>query len=181
MLLPLRLHPDSRCAAVTQIGVDLVRPQAGRLVLSYVVTGAIDDLRIPPVAAPVRTDELWRHTCFEIFVRPSPGDAYYEFNFAPSTAWAAHRFGSYRSRMLPAAIDAPRIEVRSDPAHFTLHTALDLDRLLSPPGESTWRLGISAVIEQTDGNVSYWALAHPPGKADFHHSDCFACELPWRP
>jgi hypothetical protein len=46
-----------------------------------------------------------------------------------------------------------------------------------PPGAS-WRLGLSAVIEETSGRISYWALAHPPGKADFHHSDCFAHELP---
>jgi hypothetical protein len=34
------------------------------------------------------------------------------------------------------------------------------------------------VIEETNGRLSYWALAHPPGKPDFHHSDCFALELP---
>jgi hypothetical protein len=39
------------------------------------------------------------------------------------------------------------------------------------------------VIEETNGNKSYWALAHPPGKADFHHADCFALEFPkaWQP
>jgi hypothetical protein len=34
------------------------------------------------------------------------------------------------------------------------------------------------VIEETNGRKSYWALAHPPGKPDFHHSDCFALGLP---
>jgi hypothetical protein len=33
------------------------------------------------------------------------------------------------------------------------------------------------VIEDMTGEFSYWALAHPPGKPDFHHSDCFAHEL----
>ena len=41
----------------------------------------------------------------------------------------------------------------------------------------SWRLGLSAVIEDTNGHKSYWALAHPPGKPDFHHADCFAYEL----
>ena len=40
-----------------------------------------------------------------------------------------------------------------------------------------WRLGLSAVIEDTSGRKSYWALAHPPGKPDFHHADCFAHEF----
>jgi hypothetical protein len=33
------------------------------------------------------------------------------------------------------------------------------------------------VIETLDGSLSYWALRHPPGKPDFHHSESFALEL----
>jgi hypothetical protein len=68
----LKVHPDSLCSAVTYIEVDVMRPCAGSLVLSYLVTGRIGDLRIPAAAAAARTDELWRHTCFEAFVRTSP-------------------------------------------------------------------------------------------------------------
>ena len=38
-------------------------------------------------------------------------------------------------------------------------------------------LGLSAVIEDDAGTLSYWALRHPPGKPDFHHPDAFALEL----
>jgi len=37
--------------------------------------------------------------------------------------------------------------------------------------------GLSAVIEDISGGTSYWALAHPPGKPDFHHADGFALEF----
>jgi hypothetical protein len=169
----LRLHPDSLCAAATRIEVDIACPRPGGLLLSYVVRGRIGGLRLPPVVAAARADELWRHTCFEAFVRPSTGSAYCEFNFSPSTQWAAYQFGSYRSGMRDATeIVAPRIEVRSTAESYTLQAALELDGL-SPP----WRLGLSAVLEETNGHKSYWALAHPPGKADFHHADCFALEL----
>ena len=170
----LRLHPDSLCAAATRIEVDVARPRPGSLVLSYVVSGRISDLRMPPVVAAARADELWRHTCFEAFVRPSADPGYYEFNFSPSTQWAAYRFDSYRSGMRVATeIAAPRIEVRSTAECYTLQAALEFDGLSSPP----WRLGLSAVLEETNGRKSYWALAHPPGKADFHHSDCFTLEF----
>ncbi len=171
----LRLHPDSLCLAATDIEVEVARPRAGSLLLTYVVTGTISDLRLPPVTAAARTDELWRHTCFEAFVCPSPGEAYYEFNFAPSTQWAAYRFSSYRSGMRVATeISAPRIEMQSAPECYTLQAALDSSRL---PRHAGWRLGLSAVLEETSGRKSYWALAHPPGKPDFHHSDCFVHEL----
>jgi hypothetical protein len=175
----LRLHPDSRCAAVTRIEVEVARSNVSSLLLMYVVTGAIGDLRLPPPAAPARADELWRHTCFEAFVRAPRGEAYCEFNFAPSTRWAAYRFDSYRAGMRVAGeIGAPRIEVQSGPECYTLRAALKLDERSSLSRNGGWRLGVAAVIEETSGEKSYWALAHPPGKPDFHHSDCFALEFP---
>jgi hypothetical protein len=172
MRYTLKLHPDSLCVAATQIAVDVVRPRTGSLLLTYAVTGNIGDLCLPPVASASRTDELWRSTCFEAFVRPAAGEAYYEFNFAPSTQWAAYRFGGYRNGMQVAAeIGTPRMEVQSAPERFTVQALLDL------PGNATWRIGLSAVIEETNGRKSYWALAHPPGRADFHHADCFAVEF----
>src|SRR5580700_1809933 len=169
----LRLHPDSLCAAATRIEADVARPRPGNMILSYVVSGRIGDLRMPPVVAAARADELWRHTCFEAFVRPSAGPGYYEFNFSPSTQWAAYQFSGYRSGMRVATeIGAPRIEVRSSGESYTLQAALEVDGL-----SSSLHLGLSVVLEETNGRKSYWALAHPPGKPNFHHADCFALEL----
>ena len=175
----LALHPDSRCTAVTGIAVEAARPRPGALDLRFVVTGRIADLRMPRVSLPGRADGLWWRTCFEAFVRASQGTPYYEFNFAPSTRWAAYRFDDYRGGMRVAReIRTPRIDVRSDSGRFELQASLPLDRLPGLPGGAAWRLGLSAVIVEMGGDVSYWALAHQPGEADFHHSDCFALELP---
>jgi hypothetical protein len=119
----------------------------------------------------VRTDELWRHTCVEAFVRPASGEGYQEFNFSPSTQWAAYRFDCYRDGMRPAPLE-PQVAVRRTGDGFELSATFDL------PDDGPWRLGLSAVIEAADGSVSYWALAHAAGKPDFHHADCFALELP---
>jgi hypothetical protein len=173
----LKLHPDSVCQAVTRIEVDVAREGAGTLVLHYVVTGQIGDLRLSTVTAPARADELWQHTCFEAFVRAWPGTAYYEFNFAPSTQWAAYRFDSYRSGMRVATkISVPQIDVRPAPESYTLCAALELGAQSDLPADA-WRLGLSAVIEEEGGRKSYWALAHPSGNPDFHHADGFTCEL----
>lgn len=175
----LKLHPESRCAAVTAIAVEATRPRAGLLVLRYVLTGSISDLRLPAPTAPIRADELWRHTCFEAFVSAPDRDGYLEFNLAPSSQWAAYRFTGYRQGMAPLEdFDAPGVEMKSTDQGFELHAALDLERVVDLPTNATWRLGLSAVIETADGVISYWALAHPPGRADFHHPDCLAAELP---
>src|SRR5687768_10522470 len=46
-----------------------------------------------------RADELWLTTCFEAFLRPHGETAYREWNFAPSTQWAAYEFADYREGM----------------------------------------------------------------------------------
>lgn len=174
----LKLHPDSRCSAVARIEVEIELPRPDRLLLSYVVAGNMADIRIPPVGSPTRGDKLWRHTCFEAFIRASSGAEYYEFNFAPSTQWAAYRFGGYRSGMRAVdPIGAPAIEVQAQPDRYALQVALPLDGVAGLPRHAAWRLGLSAVIEDLTGGLSYWALAHPPGKPDFHHADGFAVEL----
>ncbi len=158
--------------------MEVARPRAGSLVLSYLVAGNISDLRIPSPMAAARTDELWQHTCFEAFVRASPGTAYYEFNFAPSTQWAAYRFSGHRSGMRVASeISAPRIDVQSSAELYRLQATLELHQLSGLPRDTPWRLGLSALIEDTNGRKSHWALTHPPGKADFHHADCFVHEF----
>jgi hypothetical protein len=174
----LKVHPDSLYSAVTHIEVEIMRPCAGSLDLSYLVTGSIGDIRLAPAVAAARTDELWRHTCFEAFVRTSLGPAYYEFNFAPSTQWAAYRFDNYRSGLRVATeISALRIDVQSSRACYRMQASLELDQMSILRVGRAWRIGLAAVIEETSGHKSYWALTHPPGKADFHHSDSFALEF----
>lgn len=176
MRLQLTPHPDTASDAVAAIAVEVARPDATTLNLRYVLTGKVNRLAIPIRAAPERTDELWRHTCFEAFLKPEPGEGYAEFNLAPSTQWAAYRFTSYRDGMAPAAIAAPRIDLTHTGAALDLAVQLNLAGLNLRSGPC-W-LALSAVIEETTGGKSYWALAHAPGRPDFHHRSSFACQLP---
>src|SRR5437867_2400082 len=165
MRLALKLHPESLCPAATQIDADIAWLHGGCMALSYAVTGTIADPRLPAVSSPTRAEELWQHTCFETFIGSAGNETYYEFNFSPSTRWAAYQFGGYRRGMrVASSISAPAIEVQASPERFTLRAALQLDQFSSLPRHVPWRLGLSALIEETNGRKSYWALAHPPGK-----------------
>ena len=160
-------HPAAPPRGVTAIDVS-VAIDAGRAVLTYRVTG--DTLMVPPRVASRRTDDLWKHSCFELFVRPEGGAGYFEFNFSPSTEWAAYRFDGYRAGMADFPLASPQV----DPLENGLRVTVDLSTL--PP--LAWHIGLSAVIEETDGTKSYWAIAHPPEKPDFHDGACFALQLP---
>ncbi len=73
-------------------------------------------------------------------------------------------------------IDAPQIVVQCNPERHVLRASLDVGQL-SLARRSTLRVGLSAVIEEVGGHRSYWALAHPSGKPDFHHSNSFVLEV----
>jgi hypothetical protein len=173
----LTLHPDFPCSAVAALEVEAARTGPRTLALRYALSGRIDELALPSPAQPRRVDELWRHTCFEAFVRPETGDAYYEFNFAPSTEWAAYGFTAYREGMRsPEGVGDPRISTQTGPDRFLLQAVLDLEAL-DLPADAPWKLGLTAVIEAASGERSFWALAHAPGRPDFHHPDCFAARI----
>ena len=171
----LNLHPASSCTAVEAIDVEVRRQGETFLALHYRLAGNLAGLRLPDRTSSERRDGLWQRTCFEAFLRPPGEAAYIELNFAPSTQWAGYGFTGYRQGMAPVDIAPPEIRVASTETILTIDTHLQWAALADC---QIWRLALSAVIEEIDGNKSYWALAHPPGDPDFHHSDCFAAELP---
>ena len=175
----LTLHPDSRCAAVDGIEVTVARPAPNCLTVAYRLSGRLAELEIPVLCEPERRDGLWKHSCFEAFLRAPPSSAYYELNFAPSRHWAAYRFKDHRQGMADARdIPPPVIALRSNDESLELRAGLDLEALDLLSHDTAWSLGFTAVIEEKSGRISYWALAHPPGAPDFHHSDCFVIRLP---
>ena len=127
---------------------------------------------MPPYAGSGRADELWKTTCFELFAQDRDG-SYVEFNFSPSQRWAAYRFASYREGMIEAdAGEGPQIDHQQGERFFVMTVKVPGLRLEAE------RIGLSAVIEEQGEIKSYWALAHPEGRPDFHDAACFIAGLP---
>lgn len=168
----LSAHPVSPPSPVREFSVTVSR-QGRRLLFEYRVAADPASLRLPERRERARTDGLWRHTCLEIFVARAGSTEYVEYNFSPSDEWAAYRFSGYREGMQPHAAPAPEFVSRTRADAFELSGSVDLGWL----GQSTGRAGVTAVIEDQAGVLSYWALEHPSGKPDFHHADGFIIEL----
>jgi len=152
--------------------------ESAALAFSYTLIGDIHRLLIPIAAAPKHVDGLWRHTCFETFIGMKGSPVYYEFNFSPSSEWAAYRFRAYRDgEPLDDAAFSPNISVEQAADRLTLMAMVRSDHLTVIQPGATLRIGLTAVIEATEGSLSYWALKHPADKPDFHHADSFVLEL----
>ena len=173
----LLCHPSTPCDAIITPAVDVDLGRGDWLSLRYSIAGEIGRLRVPATRPPSRADRLWQHTCFEAFAAAPGTAAYCEYNFSPSTEWAAYRFSAYREGMRVAEVRPPSMAVSRDARRLELRAALRLGRLLEASGSRVVQLAFSAVIEDANGRHSYWALAHPTGKPDFHHRDGFILDL----
>ena len=131
-----------------------------------------------------RRDELWKQTCFEIFVGCADERSYLEFNLSPSGDWNAYAFEAYREGMRPVS-DSSGIAVshnanpQSDMRTWTAVASTnggdgELSKLLK---SRSLVLGATAVIEYQDGSREYWALTHAGEKPDFHLRESFKLVL----
>ena len=125
------------------------------------------------VEVPARAENLWETTCFEAFLHGEEERTYREWNFAPSGEWAAYDFTRYREGRTDADVTPPYVRFEDNMIWWALGAIIVVD------AETSWVLGLSAILEEKDGTKSYWAIAHPPGdKPDFHDPACFAAHLP---
>lgn len=170
----LRPHPASQDLNANDIIVTGERG-AQSLLLTYSMAGRLSALQIPEGTGGKRRDELWRHTCFEAFVRLQNAQPYYEFNFAPNGDWAAYEFEAYRTG--GSDLEDVSIEINTQQRPNTLTLTVMVTGLPSTLFNQPISMGLSAVIEAKNGERSFWALHHPLNKPDFHHIDSFKLNL----
>ncbi|MEB3234818.1 MAG: DOMON-like domain-containing protein [Cyanobacteriota bacterium] len=171
-----QLRPFDRQTALPlqlQASAQLSRYAANQVTLQlrYRLSATADLLLPAPLTAPIRGDGLWQHTCLEAFVGASAQEPYWEFNLAPNGAWNVYRLDGYRRGLqqesfydaLPFAVDR---QPQQGPGVLEVVLACPLPAPLARAAEL--QVGLSAVLEDQRGGLSYWALAHPGPEADFH-------------
>ncbi len=176
------LQPFDPAAAGSDLRLEGRLERLGdRLCVTYQLSGDLLTVVLPPPAAgpPARADELWQHTCFELFLAAEGEAPYWEVNLAPNGAWNLYRLASYRQGLTPVPDrDALPITVTSGARRLELTVDLRLPRELALAcRQGALRLGITAVIETQGGVLSYWALAHGGPEADFHRREDFRLRL----
>jgi len=175
--LDLKCHPLKHPEAVRAIAVLMRRTPSAELRMTFRLDGDIVRIQVPSPTAPRIATQLWKHTCFEVFIAMDGQPDYHEFNFAPSGEWAVFAFRGYRdggpvmNEMLH-----PYICVRSTDNRLELDAVVRLETLSAMHPRAALRVGLSAVVETSDG-LSYWALRHRSDHPDFHDADGFAVLL----
>ena len=172
ILLP---HPASPQWPGVNLAAGVQRTGKG-LRIRYSLCAAGQRLRLPAPVAPGFADQLWQHTCLEAFVAPTAGTAYREFNFSPSGQYAEYHFSDERVRVdASPSPAAPRMQWSINDQGLELVVEVALGGVASTQG---LLIGLTAVLEDRQGQVSHWALHHPKDRPDFHDRRGWTLRLP---
>lgn len=174
--LELRPHPGDSPPQGLRVRAAAVRAHwrhSPAILMHYAVEGPLVSLRWPAPTHPRRADGLWKHTCFEAFLADSSGTGYTEINLSPSGEWAQYRFSAER---VPVISEQPadsavwlEMEHQHTPHLYSLWAAMPEAALEIVAPAAGVPAGLSAVLETSSGELSYWALHHPSERPDFHH------------
>lgn len=148
-----------------------------RLILSYSAGGALEKILWPASLSSKtqRKDELWKHTCFEAFIKPEGQDQYWEINLSPSGDWNVYRFTSYRDGVTKEeAIQSLHPTFRRDGEQWRLSCELWVPAWANAIG---LEVGLTSVIEEISGEISYWAIHHAGPQPDFHLAESFTSHI----
>lgn len=116
-----------------------------------------------------RLDELWKNTCFEVFLSPEGGEEYYEFNFSLKPAWNVYHFEAYRKPQPPRATeDFVFKNLNWNPTSGRL-----ILQLKNKTPHRSFCVGLAAILQEKSMNKHYCALAHKGDKPDFHLRESF--------
>jgi hypothetical protein len=173
LTVALQPHPISPAPALSALRMTVQWARDERLHLEYRLDGALGGIRIDAFSQPQRGERLWEHTCFELFLRDACSASYCELNFATTGAWAAYRFADYRTGMQPIVPLSPQVSTCRQADTFVLRASISLAELDPSYPRADLRLAPSAVLEDSEGERTYWAAHHAAAKPDFHHKDAF--------
>lgn len=172
------LQPFAASPTLPQVQIDgQINRTGDRLRIDYHLRGDLAALAIaPPAKVPARQGQLWQHTCFEFFLGCQGSPRYWEFNLSPTGDWNVYRFNDYRQGMeTEKAFTELPFSCDRQPSAFTLSLTLDLSPIIA--ADQRLEIAVTTVIEQSTGDLSYWALTHPGPEADFHRRDGFQLKL----
>ena len=116
-----------------------------------------------------RAHELWRATCFELFLANSKKEEYLEINFAPSKAWNVYFLKAYRA-------EVEELELLSEAKitnHYREHfysISFELDGIELDEFDS---YNATAILLKKEKVRTFWSLKEMREKPDFHDRGYF--------
>lgn len=118
-----------------------------------------------------RKDNVWKKTCFELFLKNPNSNEYYEFNFSTEREWNLYKFEDYRK---------PQPPMRSDDFRVISHSWRNNEFKAQILNLTDWhrlQVSLTAVFLSKANQVQYWAVNHADTQPNFHHFGSYQIQI----
>ncbi len=148
--------------------------------ISYKLQGALSNIDLGegnPHHA--RVMKLWEKSCFELFIK-NADNSYIEFNFSPEFEFNCFYFAGLGDALCEySRMDSVKIDILLSLDVF--HLIAEIDKKKFPESffmnKGHLKVGITSVIQDKNGSISYWALSHHDTRPNFHDFKSFKANL----
>ena len=169
----LKNHNKEEKNIVVEVSLEIKQK---RVNIEYRVTGEIDNyifetfmesealMRLKS-SSPIRANNLWKSTCFELFIAPKENLNYWELNISSSTKWNFYAFDSYKENMREERdISIPNIEIVQKENLYFISCEFNLREII--PKQSNFNLAV--ILLDRNCVRHFYSINRKGGVVDFH-------------
>ena len=140
--------------------------------LTFMLNGEIKNYIVPNKEKLKRANELWKTTCFELFLANSKEEKYYELNISPTLAWNFYTLSEYRAVPKEVAEEIePLIMSRRDEENYEITFELE-SKTVNFEAFDTFNL--ACILLSNAKKRTFWSLNPQHGLPDFHNQQSFS-------
>ena len=142
-----------------------------RISLHFKISGALTNYQFPKKEKLKRANELWKATCFELFLANSKTQSYYEINISPTLHWNIYYLDTYRAEPKEVIVSSePLIKIREDKQSYEIDFELKCEAL---DLEEFDQYNLAVILLNVENERKFWVV-NPVGESpDFHNRGSF--------
>ena len=139
------------------------------LTLEFTVTGEINNYIFNEPCEQTREDELWKKTCFELFIAQKNSLSYYELNISPSNTWNFYSFSDYKTDMKEeTSVSEPSIHSYKIQTQYRLSFEFNFYEKII---EKELIFNLAVILLDAKGLRHFYSINHKEGKVNFHDKE----------
>jgi hypothetical protein len=138
----------------------------------FEITGDIENYLFDKAQKQSRKDELWKRTCFELFLANRDKPNYYELNMSPSSEWNFYHFVDYKKEMKEEKnISEPLVHLSKTPKGYLFSFEFDLyPKFL----KDDFTFNLAVILLDTQGVRHFYSIHRKEKRVDFHDKTYWA-------
>ncbi len=138
----------------------------GKISLHFKIIGTLKNYQFPQRDKPKRANELWKATCFELFLANSKTKTYYEINISAILHWNIYRLETYRAEPKELIVSSkPFIMVKEDEQSYEIDFELECKELDLTEFD---QYNLAVILLNKQNERDFWAVNPVGDSLDFH-------------